>query len=556
VTGVLSSTAADTPRAEAARGVLAACAALPWVQPFAPGPSANAVPLLVAWSFAALALLATPALPRRLPLWLAAAAALAALAWIGHWGGVVAGTLAAVAAVAASAAAAAGQRDAPGAARAVAAGWLAAALASSAMALLQYFGQAAPFSAFINAAEAGEAFANLRQRNQFATLTTIGLASLLWLGGGRLALAVPGVALLAVANAASASRTGLLQWAVLLACVALWPGRDRRRWAALAAFGLAVYVAAAAVLPVLLQQVTGGSSLNVFSRITAQSACGTRSLLWPNVLELIAARPLAGWGWGELDFAHYWHLYRGPRFCDILDNAHALPLHIAVELGVPAALAACALLAGAVLRARPWSEDAPHRRVAWLAAIAIGLHSMVEYPLWYGPFQLALGFAIGMLWLRRDGPKEEEDAGTPASCATSAWPRAALGLACVLGLGYAFLEYTRISQLYLPPEARWATWRENPMAKVRDARLFRDQVVFADLTTTALTRANAPEVHRLALEVLHFSPEPKVIEKVIESALLLHLDDVVEAHVLRYRTAFPDEYRAWAETHGVMALNR
>uniref|UniRef100_UPI00184E8E03 PglL family O-oligosaccharyltransferase n=1 Tax=Ramlibacter sp. TaxID=1917967 RepID=UPI00184E8E03 len=443
-----------------------------------------------------------------------------------------------------------GQHDARAAARAVAIGWLVAALASAAMALLQYFGWATPLSPLVNAAELGEAFGNLRQRNQFATLTTLGLASLLWLGSGRLVLAVPGVALLAVANAASASRTGLLQWGVVLVCVALWPGPRRRRWAALVAFGLAMYLAASLALPALLASVAGGSSLNVFSRMSSQAACGTRSLLWPNVLELIAARPWTGWGWGELDFAHLWHLYRGPRFCDILDNAHDLPLHLAVELGVPIALVVCAVLAWGIVRARPWSEHAPHRRVAWLAALAIGLHSMVEYPLWYGPFQMALGFAVGMLWLGRDAQDDGEDAPQRAG---ALWPRVLLGVFCLSGLGYGFLEYGRVSQLYLPADARWAAYRDDPMSNVRDARLFRDQVVFAELTTTPLTRENADELHKLALEVVHFSPEPKVIEKVIESALMLHLDAEVEAYVTRYRIAFPEEYRAWAEAHGVTA---
>ncbi|WP_258305060.1 O-antigen ligase family protein, partial [Escherichia coli] len=66
--------------------------------------------------------------------------------------------------------------------------------------------------------------------------------------------------------------------------------------------------------------------------------CVGRATLWSNVLELIAQRPWAGWGWGELDYAHYIHPFAGERFCVLLDNAHNLPLHLAVELGLPAAL--------------------------------------------------------------------------------------------------------------------------------------------------------------------------------------------------------------------------
>ncbi len=51
--------------------------------------------------------------------------------------------------------------------------WLIAALVSSAIGLLQYYGTSAVFTPWINSEKLGEAIANLRQRNQFATLTNM-----------------------------------------------------------------------------------------------------------------------------------------------------------------------------------------------------------------------------------------------------------------------------------------------------------------------------------------------------------------------------------------------
>jgi len=76
--------------------------------------------------------------------------------------------------------------------------------------------------------------------------------------------------------------------------------------------------------------------------------------------------------------------------------------------------------------------------------------------------------------------------------------------------------------------------------------LFTDHVDFALLTTTALTRENASQVHTLATELLHFSPEPRVIEKLIESALLLGRDDEVAFQLRRYRVAYPEDHARWA----------
>ena len=105
--------------------------------------------------------------------------------------------------------------------------WVLAASISAAMGLVQYFGLAHAFSPWVSTTNPGEAFSNLRQRNQFATLTSIGLVALLGLlarqgTGWR----VPGwaylaVGLLALGNAASSSRTGLFQW-LLIQLLAVW----------------------------------------------------------------------------------------------------------------------------------------------------------------------------------------------------------------------------------------------------------------------------------------------------------------------------------------------
>ena len=37
--------------------------------------------------------------------------------------------------------------------------------------------------------------------------------------------------------------------------------------------------------------------------------------------------------------------------------------------------------------------------MAWAVLAVIGLHSLLEYPLWYGPFQIAFGLCLAWLWL-------------------------------------------------------------------------------------------------------------------------------------------------------------
>ncbi|MEO7106811.1 MAG: Wzy polymerase domain-containing protein, partial [Rhodoferax sp.] len=424
--------------------------AIPWLNPFSPGPMPATVPLLVSWLCVALLL-----------------------------GG---------------AGLAGGHIDKGRSATAIANAWLLAALVSAAMGLLQYFGQASALNPWVSNLAAGEAYANLRQRNQFATLCSIGLVALLWCiatwqpratpdillrpgsgpGAKHWLLWSTGLLLLACGNAASGSRTGLLQWWLVAGLGLLWWLHARRenplspspaRFAAVALAGLAAYLLCLWLLPWLLLVTTGVESGGLLGRFNEETGCSSRRILWANVLHLIAQKPWWGWGWGELGFAHFVTLYPGERFCDILDNAHNLPLHLAVELGLPFATVACALLVWLLWRAKPWQAVNPTRQLAWGVLAVVGLHSLVEYPLWYGPFQMAAGLGVWLLWtapaavaqpIGIRAPGQEHVRISPIVLVAARYMAMFL-IAC---LGFATWSYWRVSQLYVPQADRASAYQE------------------------------------------------------------------------------------------------
>ncbi len=110
-------------------------------------------------------------------------------------------------------------------------------------------------------------------------------------------------------------------------------------------------------------------------------------------------------------------------------------------------------------------------------------------------------------------------------------------------------DYHRISQIYLPPEARDAAYRDGTLAKIRASWLFARQVRFAELGITPLTPANAQWTFDTATALLHYSPEPRVAEKLIESAVMLGRDDEALAQLARFRAAFPADYARWARAN-------
>jgi hypothetical protein len=74
-------------------------------------------------------------------------------------------------------------------------------------------------------------------------------------------------------------------------------------------------------------------------------------------------------------------------------------------------------------------------------------------------------------------------------------------------------------------------------------------VVFAELTTAPVTRANARAMYAMAQASLHYSPEPAVVERLIESAVMLGLDDEALADLARFKAAFPKEHADWAQAN-------
>ena len=498
---------------------------LPWLNPFSPGPTAAVWPFLFSWTCAALLLLAM--------------------------------------------AAANGQGNARLMVRAVALAWLTATCMNALIGLLQYFGATAWAGQWINHTGFGEAYGNLRQRNQFATLMNIGLASLLWwvaatprytsrsngpfdrFNASRLLPFLVG-SLIGLGNAASSSRTGLIQL-ILIAALTWWWQRQigtnqsqhLRPVYRVLLMALLVYAVALWALPVLagLDPFASGAWARLRS---GDAACSSRLALWGNVIYLIGQKPWLGWGWGELDYAHFITLYPGVRFCDILDNAHNLPLHLAVELGLLLALLVCGLAAWLVWRAKPWGERDATRQLAWAVLAVIGLHSLLEYPLWYGPFQMATLLSVWLLW--RPSPGQHEPHVTKRFKPLTAYLCSGTASLIIATCAFTAWNYHLASQIYLPPASRMADYRDDTLAKINNVALFQDQIRFAKLTTTDLDPQNALEMHELALEMLHFSPEARVAELALDSGKLLGRKPQVNYLAARYQAAFPDAYAKWTAT--------
>lgn len=497
-----------TPPALLVACLLAAC--LPTQLAMHQPPSATLLNQCIAvalWGLV-VAVLAPRLVPARGSLPLLGALGLVAMSAAGSWGwgllpaslalqalGLLAG--AALLVLAGTAAA----RDGHGPAVFVALAWglLVAGVLGSGVALVQVFAPGWADGDWIAVSGlAGRAVGNLRQPNHLCSLllwalvAAVALHALRRLPGLALVVLVP---LLVLCVELTASRTGAAGLALLL----LWGLVDRRlpRSARLALLAAPLLYLAAWGLMAWWGDVSQ-QALGAGARLAADGGQGgdspnARPNIWRNALLLIAVQPWMGTGFGEFNLAWSMTPFVN-RPTAFFDHTHNLPLQLLVELGVPLALAVLALLAVALWqawrRASAASDDstATVSRAALVLVLLTGLHSLVEYPLWYAYFLLPAALAWGLVL------------GLPAAVPVApAGPRRLPSLAGAVAGGLmaaggvlAVLDYQRVVVIYAPTDGSGSL--ATRIARGQLSPLFAHQADYA-----AATNAVPPASRALGL---------------------------------------------------------
>jgi hypothetical protein len=280
----------------------------------------------------------------------------------------------------------------------------------------------------------------------WGTIAWVGWAAFKPNARWRLGLTAAVVALLMLVLVLSASRTGLFMG---LPVLVIWGAFDRRLPAALRWLLVGTPVLALAAAGGLhLWAQASGTVVGAEARLTVEGMqSGSRLKILADAVTLIQAHP-GGVGWGEFNRA--WTLTpfpeRAPHF---FDHPHNLFLQLIVELGWVVggglSLAVLGLYGWSTWRAwrAPAESDveALVRRAAWAIVTVVGLHSMMEYPLWYPYFLLPTLVAVALLLVPRTA---------------WTWPSQARAAAGVVGLGMVLLtalaayEYRKVSAIYAP----------------------------------------------------------------------------------------------------------
>ena len=115
--------------------------------------------------------------------------------------------------------------------------------------------------------------------------------------------------------------------------------------------------------------------------------------IYQGVINIIKDHPLWGIGWRQMQLEQI----SRPELDGVPDHAHNLFLQVQLELGVLGSVSLLVFLIYWLKQRHIWTTKDPVIAVGLLVCMVFGLHSMAEYPLWFGHSLFV--FCVGVAFL-------------------------------------------------------------------------------------------------------------------------------------------------------------
>ena len=386
--------------------------------------------------------------------------------------------------------------------RAFALGLLLAGLGGALVSLVQVFLPDWTDAAWIaRSGIAGRAVGNIRQPNHLASRLLWGCIAAVWLSEswGRERPAMRALLplmlwLLLFCVVLSASRTGMWFGVALLVLWGLLD--DQLRLHARLSLLITPLLTYASWQFMHWWSAASGHAFGAEARLAEGAGSPSRVAILKNSWALLQQHPWRGVGWGDFNFA--WTLTPFPdRPVAFFDHCHNLVMQILVEMGWPLGLLMLGGLAWLLwlgLRAayRARGAVALQRRCALMVVLMIGLHSMLEYPLWYLYFLLPTAFALGLALAASGGQDltpDQQDL-IPSAAVLPQRLLQAAGALMIAGAAFAGWDYLHIVDIY----------RSGPRMAPLDERIARGQRSLLFSASADYAAATVPAPSRATLD--------------------------------------------------------
>ncbi len=248
-------------------------------------------------------------------------------------------------------------------------------------------------------------YGNVAQPNHFAHYVALGLFSLGLLQhrfGWRIWLTMLLASPMLFVMVLSGSRSG---WLYLVAALMLawWWQRKEPALRSLLRYTVALCVAYALMHGLVQLPWLQGSTDSVSAAERLINLAGTKSIrlhLWKESLLIFAQFPLLGAGFGQFAWQHLQLAaeLRNPEIVGLYNNAHNIVMQLAAETGL-----AGLLVFFSTVGIWSWHTLLRHATYTlerwWAVAVlaVLGIHSLLEYPLWYLHFIGVAAILLGAL---------------------------------------------------------------------------------------------------------------------------------------------------------------
>jgi len=229
---------------------------------------------------------------------------------------------------------------------------------------------------------------------------------------------------------ATSSRTGYLEVFLVSAMLALVRQRLKISWVWVAlvvwqllAIGLGEVLASLGLM---------SGQLLEDSRKAVEASSNHRLRILNDVWLVIQQHPWMGVGWRQLQVTQV----LTPGVNEPVDHAHNIVAQIQVELGVLGTLSLLAFAGFWLFKKKPWREANGAELAMVCVVIILGLHSLLEYPLWHAMFLFLFGFAFSLL------PEETYPVRLPL------WLVKGLGLVLVFCAAWFYIDHQKSLSAY------------------------------------------------------------------------------------------------------------
>lgn len=393
---------------------------------------------------------------------------------------------------------------------------------------------------------------NVAQPNHYANYIALGLASLGLLFVRR-RLRVWQVALLATpllfVLTLSGSRSSWLYLAAISVIAFVWQYRDTAV-RHLLHYTLALILGFALMHLIVqipwLADTTG--SVTTTERLFGEANSGSiRLFLWHEAWQIFTRFPVLGAGFSQFSYQHF---LLGPtlqhtNINGLYNNAHNIVMQLAAEMG----LAGVLILLGALAAWMIQAYRAPRTPEHWwgYAVLAIlGIHSLLEYPLWYAYFVGVAAITLGMF----DSTVYRLELRAGARLFVAAmWLLGVFSLAQMY-YGYQKLESLLAMRPASPTDTQYLPRLLNGLTSVHNQALLRP---YAELFMSGLIDMNTDNLaakRALNDAVLHFIPLSQVAYR---QAWLLAMADQPDAARLQVERAIWSYPADFAAAHTTLA---